>query len=171
MKLKKLIVVFLLMSLFVSQISWITLSGFVYGAENQAEGNFHYDQLDADSKVIYNALLEMYNKDILQTGNQSYDLVENGQITQEKAKEYENGSSKLTSAMNAARYAFYADYPEIFYVNFQKISIRITKDASNNYHAYLGSGRFENYYVVGFNNQDEVKVAIDEFNVRVMKIK
>ena len=170
MKLKKLIVVFLLMSLFVSQISWITLSGFVYGAENQAEGNFHYDQLDADSKVIYNALLEMYNKDILQTGNQSYDLVENGQITQEKAKEYENGSSKLTSAMNAARYAFYADYPEIFYVNFQKISIRITKDASNNYHAYLGSGRFENYYVVGFNNQDEVKVAIDEFNVRVNEI-
>ena len=33
--------------------------------------------------------------------------------------------------MNAARYAFYADYPEVFYVNFQKLSIRITKDSNN----------------------------------------
>ena len=170
MKLKKVIVVFLLIALFVSQLSWITLSGFVFAAENQGDGNFHYDQLDSDAKVIYNALLKMYNEGILETGNQSYDLVANGQITEEQAKEYENGSSKLTSAINAARYAFYADYPEVFYVNFQKLTIRITKGADNDYHAYLGSGRYANYYTSGFNNQDEVKKAIDEFNTKVNEI-
>ncbi len=170
MKLKKLIVVFLLIALFVSQISWITLSGFVYGAENNGEGRFHYDQLNDASKVIYNALVDMYNDGILQKGNQSYDLVENGYMTQEQVKEYENGSAKMNSAMNAARYAFYADYPEIFYVNFQYLTIRITKDADNNYHAYLGSGRHANYYTPGFENEEEVKVAISEFNDKVNEI-
>ena len=170
MKLKKLIIVFLLFTLFVSQISWITLSGFVYGAENQAEGNFHYDQLDDVSKIIYNALLDMYQKGMLKTGNQSYDLVEKGYITEEQAKEYESGKSKLTSATEAARYAFYADYPEVFYLNFQCLSVRITKGANNDYHAYLGSGRYANYYVSGFNNQDEVETAIEEFNLKVDEI-
>lgn len=170
MKLKKLIVVFLLFTLFVSQISWITLSGFVYGTENQAEGKFHYDQLDDVSKIIYNALLDMYKKGMLKTGNQSYDLVENGYITEEQAKEYESGKSKLTSATEAARYAFYADYPEVFYLNFQCLSVRITKGANNDYHAYLGSGRYANYYVSGFNNQDEVEAAIEEFDLKVDEI-
>ena len=170
MKLKKLVIIFLLIALFVSQISWITLSDFVYAEENQENGKFHYNQLDDTSKIIYNALVEMHNKGILKTGNQNYDLVENGYLTQEQVKEYEKGSSNLNASVYAARYAFYADYPEVFYVNFQCLSIRVTKDANNNYHAYLGSGRYANYYTQGFNNQNEVETAIEEFNTKVNEI-
>ncbi len=170
MKLKKLLIIFLLVTLFVAQISWLTLSDFVYAAESQETGKFHYDQLEPEAQIIYNALLHMYDNGILKTGNQSYDLVQNGHFTEEQVKEYEKGSSNLSSAMEAARYAFYADYPEVFYVNFQKLSIRITKDAQNKYHANLGSGRFANYYTDGFTSQEQVEQAISEFNDCVNEI-
>ena len=139
MKLKKLIAIFLLAVLFVAQFSWIH----VEAAGSGVEANFHYEQLGAEAKKIYQAMYNMYTKGVFKTGTQGYDLVDNGFFTEDEIKEYEKGNTTLTSAMNAARYAFYADYPEIFYVNFQKLSIRTTKDADNKYHAYIGSGRFE----------------------------
>ena len=168
MKLKKMTVIFLLIIFFVSQISWIAFNNFSYATENV--GKFHYDQLDSTSKIIYDALYNMYTQGILKTGTQDYDLVENGFLTEEQVKEYEKGNSNLISAMNAARYAFYADYPEIFYVNFQILTIRTTKDANNKYHAYIGSGRHSNYYISGFNNVEEVENAINEFDTKVNEI-
>lgn len=96
--------------------------------------------------------------------------MENGIFTEDEVKEYEKGNTTLTSAMNAARYAFYADHPEIFYVNFQKLAIRPTKGANNEYHAYLGSGRYANYYIEGFTDQTQVQEAIDAFEVCVNEI-
>jgi len=168
MKLKKIAVILLLITFFVSQISWIAFNNFSYATEN--EGKFHYDQLNSESKIIYEALYNMYTQGILKTGTQDYDLVENGLLTEEQVKEYEKGNSNLISAMNAARYAFYADYPEIFYVNFQILTIRTTKDANNKYHAYIGSGRHSNYYISGFNNVEEVENAINEFDTKVNEI-
>ena len=166
MKLKKLIAIFLLAVLFVAQFSWIH----VEAAGSGVEANFHYEQLGAEAKKIYQAMYNMYTKGVFKTGTQGYDLVDNGFFTEDEIKEYEKGNTTLTSAMNAARYAFYADYPEIFYVNFQKLSIRTTKDADNKYHAYIGSGRFANYYTDGFTSQAEVDTAIGEFNSRVNEI-
>lgn len=115
-------------------------------------------------------MYNMYIRGIFKTGTQSYDLVENGHFTEEEAKEYERGNTKLTTAMNAARYAFYADYPEVFYVNFQKLSIRITKDSNNKYHANIGSGRYADYYTTGFSNKEEVDAAVVEFDNKVNEI-
>lgn len=168
MKLKKLTVIALLIVLFVSQITWITFNNYSNAAENV--GKFHYDQLEPEGKVIYDAMYNMYIQGILKTGTQDYDLVENGFLTENQVKEYANGNSTLISAMNAARYAFYADYPEIFYVSFQYLTIRTTKDANNKYHAYLGSGRRANYYTSGFNNQEEVEEAIQAFDAKVNEI-
>lgn len=168
MKLKKVAVILLLIIFFVSQISWITFNNFSYATEN--EGKFHYDQLNSEAKIIYDAIYNMYIQGILKTGMQDYDLVEHGLLTEAQIKEYENGNSNLISAMNAARYAFYADYPEIFYVNFQILTIRTTKDSNNNYHAYIGAGRHSNYYVEGFSNQEQVGIAIRDFDARVNEI-
>ena len=176
MKLKKSIVIFLLIVLLVSQFSWLSLGNFVFGEESQSElaqtqvnGAFHYDQLGDDAKEIYKAMYNMYTQGMLKNGTQAYDLVTNGHFTEDEIKEYEKGNSTLTSAMDAARYAFYADHPEIFYVNFQKISIRTTKDANNKYHAYIGSGRYENYYVEGFTSQN-INNAIEDFENKVNEI-
>lgn len=168
MKLKKVTIILLLIIFFVSQISWITFNNFSYATEN--DRNFHYDQLDSEAKIIYDAIYNMYIQGILKTGVQDYDLVEHGLLTEAQIKEYENGNLNLISAMNAARYAFYADYPEIFYVNFQVLTIRTTKDSNNKYHAYIGSGRHANYYVPGFTNQEEVEKAISDFDSKVSEI-
>ena len=170
MKMKKIISVFLLVVLFMSQFSFIRIDNHVYAAENQnVDAKFHYNQLTDEAKKIYNALHTMYVNGILKTGSQDYDLVANGYFTEEEAKNYEKGSSELITAMNAARYAFYADYPEIFYVEFQKMSIRTTKDAENKYHVYLGSGRYKDYFVDGFTTEN-IDKAIEDFNNKVDEI-
>ncbi len=112
----------------------------------------------------------MYTQGILKTGKQVYDLVQNGHFTEDQVKQYESGDTNLISAMNAARYAFYADHPEIFYVNFQKLTIRTTKDAQNQYHAYISSGRQADYYTEGFTSQEQVEQAISDFDNRVNEI-
>ncbi len=176
MKFKKLIVILILAILLATQIEWSGFRSMKFAtgsqsmAESQVNGTFHYDQLTEEAKKIYQAMYNMYTEGIFKKGNQSYDLVERGIFTEDEVREYENGNATLTTAMNAARYAFYADYPGVFYVNFQKLSIRITKDADNHYHANLGSGRFANYYIEGFENETQVQEAIDAFNTTVNEI-
>ncbi len=170
MKLKKTIAGIILTIFFISQVSFILANGFVY-AQNvttQNENNFHYQQLNESAKSIYNGIYNMYVEGILKTGTQDYDIVE--YFTDNQIEEYKKGNSELTKAMSAARYAFYADYPEIFYVDFPKLTLRTTKSADGKYHIYIGSGRNENYYTKGFSNQEQVENAIEEFNARVNEI-
>ncbi len=172
MKIKKMIAGILLTIIFISQVSFIPANSFVYAESSLTtnEGKFHYDQLTETAKSIYNGIYNMYVKGILKTGTQDYDLVENGYFTESQIEQYKKGNSELIKAMDAARYAFYADYPEIFYVNFPKLTIRTTQGADGKYHIYLGSGRYENYYINGFSNEEEVEEAIDEFDARVNEI-
>lgn len=72
--------------------------------------------------------------------------------------------------MDAARYAFYADHPEMFYVNIQKLRLRITKDAQNKYYANIGSGTLKNYYIDGFTSKEQVEEEIIAFNSVVNEI-
>jgi len=65
-------------------------------------------------------MYNMYINGIFKTGTQSYDLVENVFFTEEQVKDYEKGNTKLTTAMNAARYAFYADYYTTVFSNKKK---------------------------------------------------
>lgn len=172
MKLKRIIAGIILTIIFISQVSFVPANSFVY-AENSLtanEGKFHYDQLTETAKKIYNGIYQMYVKGDLKTGTQDYDLVENGFFTESQVEQYQKGSSELTKAMSAARYAFYADYPEIFYVSFPKLTTRMTRGNDGKYHIYLGSGKNENYYTEGFSNQKQVESAIQEFDTRVNQI-
>ena len=144
----------------------------VHAKENDMPGisSFHYEQLDGTAKGIYDGLYQMYESGLLKTGNADYDLTANGQFTRDECRALSGDSKKLRSAMDAARYAFYADYPEIFYVNFPKLNVRITTDNSGAYHMYLGSGRYENFYTDGFADVSQVDSAITEFESRVDEI-
>lgn len=175
MRLKKSITIFLLVVLLVSQFSFIRFNNFVYAVDEQAENiedtRYHYNQLNAEAKKIYNAMYEMYINGAFKTGTQNYDLAQNDKyVTQEELQSYKNGNTTLKDAMNAARYAFYADYPEVFYVNFQKLALRVTEGNDNRYHAYIGSGSRVNYYTEGFTNQEQVEEAITDFDNEVNEI-
>ncbi len=170
MKLKKAIIVFLLIVLLVSQFSWLQFANTAYASENSTsnQDGFHYNQLGPVAKKIYEGIYAMYTQGILETGTESYDLVDNGYFTEEEIKEY--GNSKLVSEMNAARYAFYADYPEVFYVQFQALSLRTTISQDGKYHVYIGSGKYANYYVEGFTNKEQVAEEVRIFNNKVDEI-
>ncbi len=178
MKLKKLITIILLIILLVAQFSFLQFNNYVYAVDNNEtteqnsnETKYHYAQLTEEGKKIYNGIYDMYIQGILKTGTQDYDIAkDNKYFTQEQLESYSKGNVKITDDMNAARYAFYADYPEVFYVNFQCLSLRVTQDKEGMYHAYIGSGRYEDYYIEGFTNQSEVETAIEEFNNRVNEI-
>lgn len=173
MKLKKIITSMLIIAILIAQISVIPFSNFVYAeeTENPNSAKFHYNQLDNISKRVYDGIYEMYMQGILKTGTESLDLAKDDKyVTQEQLVNYMKGNTELKSAMNAARYAFYADYPEVFYINFQKLTLRVTKDNEEKYHAYIGSGNLKDYYVEGFTDVNQVTEAVTEFEARVSEI-
>lgn len=170
MRLKKIIAGVLAAIMCVSPISATAADTSLVFASIDSHTQFHYEQLDDTAKSVYDGIYAMYESGLLKTGTQDYDLAVNGQFSAEQIQEYAKNSSKLTSAMNAARYAFYADYPEVFYVNFPKLSLRTTKDKDGAFHIYIGSGRYENYYIDGFSNESDVDDAIQAFDARVEEL-
>lgn len=153
------------------------LGGTVYAAGSgneevtaiQQTARYYYGQLPEEAKGFYDAMYNMYKNDIFKTGTQDYDLMANGHITQEQLDGYANGNMTLLSYMGAARDAFYADYPDIFYVDFSYLSLRVTQKQGT-YCAYLGPGRSDNYFVNGFTNKEDVDAAVSEYEARINRI-
>ncbi len=138
-------------------------------AREEGLGGYYYKQLPDEAKDLYLAMYNMYEQGILKTGTGDYDLVANGHVTQEQLDGYANGNMTLLSYMGAARDAFYADYPEIFYVDFSLLTLRVTQ-AAGKYCAYLGPGRKDNYYTYGFTGKEDVEAALAEYNGRMDEI-
>ena len=132
--------------------------------------SFHYEQLTDTAKAIYDGIYSMYEADLLKTGTADYDLRENGNLSGEACEMLAKDAAALNEAMSAARYAFYADYPEVFYVNFPKLTIRVTKDETGATHLYLGSGRNASYLVDGFADEAQVDAAKTEFDAGIKRI-
>ena len=142
------------------------------GSGQAAQGErerYYYGQLPEEAQGFYDAMYNMYVQGILKTGTGDYDLTANGHLSQGQLEGYANGNMTLLSYMGAARDAFYADYPEIFYVDFSYLSLRITKKGTE-YRAYLGPGRSENYFVKGFSSQAQVEEAVQEYEARMNPI-
>lgn len=173
MKIRKMIIGILLIAIFITQINIVPFNNFVYAKEtkNVNSTKFHYQQLNEVSKKVYDGIYEMYVQGVLKTGTESFDLAKDDKyVTQEQLENYMKGNQELKQAMNAARYAFYADYPEVFYVNFQILTLRVTKDSENRYHANIGSGNQKSYYIDGFTSKEQVEKEIQAFDARVNEI-
>ena len=126
---------------------------------------YHYGQLTDLGKKMYDGMVEMSGKEDFKAGTASYDLVTQGNLTDAEL----SSNTELNKAMYAARYAFYADHPEIFYVDFSKLALRTTQ-GNDGKHVYIGSGRYANYLNEGFKDKAAVETAITEFNNRVNEI-
>ena len=105
---------------------------------NDGHYEYFYDQLTADAKKFYNAMKEMYNQNIFKNGG-SYDLVANDVVTQAQLESYASGNNALLNTYGAARDAFFADYPEVFYVNTDNLTITVKHNAQTGYKASLGA--------------------------------
>ncbi len=168
MKIKKVVAILIVCITLIMQFNFIKFSSVSYASE-EIEGNWHYEKLTERAKKIYNAIYTMYSKEMLKSGTQDYDLVSNNCITSNEVEEYVKGNTALMSDFYAARYAFYADYPEIFYVDISKVVMRTTKSNDGTYHAYIGSGNNVDYFIKGFSTEN-VEKAIKDFDSRVNQI-
>ena len=131
---------------------------------NKDINKYYYNQLvTEDSKKIYQALDQIKENDKFKTGDYTIDLVAEGYLeNQAYTKE------RLMSDFVAARDTFRFDNPDLFYVDFAKLSIRQLQNG-NNYRINLGIGREDNYFYDGFNinNIDE---AINSLNNKINTI-
>lgn len=117
MKLKKLMSVILSVALVLT--SFTTLMPSANAAVTSGVWNSYFrDQLSDDARVFYDAMLQMYEDGTFKTGTESFDLTENGLLSQEKAAAYMNeedlSAGGLLADFGAARDAFWADYPSYF---------------------------------------------------------
>ncbi len=128
---------------------------------------YFYDQLTPEAKKFYDAMKTMYKDGTFKTGTGSYDLVEGGVVTQEQLAAYAEGDNALLNTYGAARDAFFADYPEVFYVNTDNLTITVKYNAQTGYKALLGAGRTDNYYRKGFESADAIDAAMDKLNASI----
>lgn len=138
------------------------------GAASRAgeSSRYFYGQLPEEARGFYDAMYNMYTEGMFKTGTGSYDLVARGHLSQEQLGGYAGGNTALLSYMGAARDAFYADYPEIFYVDFSCLTLRITQKGGT-YCAYLGPGRKDTYYLEGFASKADVDAALTEYEAKI----
>ena len=146
-----------------------TQSSSVASAEQTDVSRYYYNQLTDEQKEMYKAMGEMDSKGVFKKGA-DYDLVASGHVTQDQLDAYANGSSHILDVLGASRDAFYADNADIFYVDFSYLSLRVTLDESGTYHAWLGNGRADTYFVQGFNNEADVSVAIAQYDTAVKNV-
>ena len=136
--------------------------------ETDANGTKHfiyfYDQLTTEAKKFYNAMAEMYENGTFKTGSGEYSLTDNGVVTQEQLDAYAQGDNTLLNTYGAARDAFCADFPEVFYVDFDQLSIVVRKKQDGTYTATLGTGRSASYYRQGFTSKEDVEAAEEKLN-------
>ena len=120
---------------------------------------YFYDQLTPEAKRFYNAMVEMYETGIFKTGDGEYSLTDNEVVTQEQLDAYTCGDNTLIRTYGAARDAFYADFPDVFYVDFDLLSIVVRQKEDGTFTATLGTGRTASYYKQGFTSKEDVDKA------------
>ncbi len=131
---------------------------------------YFYDQLEGKTteetrayQNFYNAMNYMDQKNYFLQGL-DLDLVEAGYFTSEEVSAYAGGGGNVLSIFSAARDAFYADRPDIFYVDFSALSIRVAKTSDGNYHLYMGTGRRKTYWTESFTDVKQVADAVSAYD-------
>ena len=114
-------------------------------SSNRAE-HWFYDQLNSRARDIYNALWDMYDRGMMESGTESYDLAP--LVGQPAIRDYLAGGRTLFDDFAAAKDAFDLEHPEAWYLDSSYLSFRVTEDR-NGYHAWMGPGRAANYHLNG----------------------
>lgn len=121
------------------------------------------------AKRFYEVLDKLNKEEDFKDGVVDYNISDIVTSAQLKAW-IEDGDLEVPRAFAAARDAFLTDHPEIFYINFYKLTISVGKSGGN-YVGYLNSGREANlFYDNGFNTSASVETAITAYNAKVNEI-
>lgn len=129
---------------------------------------YYYNYLEAESKAIYDAIVN--HADELKSGNQTINI----DYDFNQFLNNENGEQLLEDYYNDAINAINLDVPNLFYLDFSKMSLNIKKTSnlfSTKYKLYLNNGNHENYFLNGFTSNAQVEVAISQMEVAKNQVK
>lgn len=136
---------------------------FAAGSAPADYSRYFFNQLTDTAKIFYDGMVKMYEDDMFIQGDAALDLAQGNPQMQILAQQQMSGTADLLSEFGAARDAFYADYPDIFYVDFSALTLRITRDATNFYHVYIGPGRYKTYYTAGIDNVGQALSLLNSY--------
>ena len=148
------------------------------GQSDKSYAGFYYHNLvTADNqeyvlaKKFYEAFGEMYESGDFTDGKIEYCITDKEIVTSDQIKAWvEDGDLTVPKAFSAARDAFLTDHPQIFYIDFYKLTISAGK-SNGRYSAYIDTGREANaYFENGFTTEKEVNEAVTKFNEKVNSI-
>lgn len=131
-----------------------------------ASNNYYYNQLSDSSKKYYNAISKMTES--LKEGK-DFDLVTNNILNQSYIKKSLNDNSILKD-FGAGKDAYYLDNQDMFYVDFDKLSINLSMQG-NKYIVTIGNGRYDTYMYEGFENKETVLNSITQYNNKIEQYK
>ena len=117
-----------------------------YSSGSGAAAHWFYDQLSPRAKLIYAALSEQFGSGKMKDGKTSLDLAPI--VGQEAIKAYVDGDGALFNDFATAKDAFDLEHPDAWYVDSSYLSFRTAAD-SKGYHALVGPGRGDTYYLNG----------------------
>lgn len=126
---------------------------------NAQNSKYYYNQLDEYSKVIYDAIVE--NIDNLKTGNCKIDI--NYDFSPLLSKS--DGQNILDSYYKNTINALNLDIPDLFYIDFSKMSLNIehtTTIFGTTYKLYINQGDNSNFFAEGFYSESQVTEIINK---------
>lgn len=123
------------------------------------------------AKKFYKALEDINAAGDFKDGKVHYNITEKAVVTPDQIKAWvEDGDLTVPKAFSAARDAFLTDHPELFYIDFYKMTISAGR-TNGKYSAFIDSGREANLYRDnGLTTEAEVAEAIKAFDGKVNAI-
>ena len=167
MKTKKIISLLTIFALFITEFSFLSLNNTAIAISDNKDlsldeysKDYYGRQLSEQAWKFYDAMVTMYKNGAFKRGL-DYDLVKNNVVTEEDLVKYATGTTQLLYDMTAARDAFQYDYPEVFWIDWSAISLRVTRN-NGEYFAFLGRGKRDDYFLPGFNTEN-VDESIEDY--------
>lgn len=137
---------------------------------SQSQNLVYYEKLTTNQKKFYNALLSMKTDGTFKTGNGKYNLITSNVVSESQIKEFQNGDSTLLKDFGAARDVFMLENPDVFYVDFDKLSVSLSMKGSE-FIANIDAGRNDIYYTTGFSSKANVETAITAYSTAISTAK
>ena len=122
-------------------------------------GNYFYEQLSSNQKIIYNALQQ--NKENMKSGTY---VIEFGETFSDILSR-ENGNAVLEEDYQSAIESYLQDNPDVFYLDISKLYMNIEttkKTFSTTYNVYLAPPSGSTYFRDEFSSQVQVERAISQ---------
>ncbi len=147
-----------------TQTNQLTEGNNIYASQNAKSGykynnRNYYNGLNEEEKAIYDTIVN--NIDKLKTGNTririEYDF--------SKILDSKNGEELLDNYYRNVIHAINLDIPNLFYLNFSKLSLSIEKKSSlfsTKYKLYIDKGKNDNYFLEGFVSGAQTEVAVTQ---------